>query len=81
MISLFTTDDRPLDQQTPLADLPSMPDVEQGGYAINLVVAVRDHAPARIDTIQKEVRDMQAKIVELQAEERLLSQLLAVVTQ
>lgn len=69
-----------LAEQPPLDTMP-IPDMEQGGYAINLIAAVRDHAPARIDEIQKSIRDMQAKIQQLQLEERLLSRLLAVVTQ
>lgn len=64
----------------PVDSLP-IPDMEQGGYAINLIAAVRDHAPARIEEIQKSIRDMQAKINQLQVEERLLSRLVAVVTQ
>ena len=78
MLSFLSNPDG-LDNQPEIQQLP-LPDIEQGGYAINLIVAVRDHAPSRIELIQKEVRDMQTKIVELQHEERLLTELLAVVT-
>lgn len=64
---------------TLMSDLP-LPEVEQGGYAINLIVAVRDHAPARIDAIQKEVRELTARMQELQTEEQTLAKLLAVVS-
>ena len=70
----------PGSHDTVVSDLP-IPDMEQGGYAINLIAAVRDHAPARIDEIQRSIRDLQSKIQQMQIEERLLSRLLAVVTQ
>lgn len=65
--------------ETSFDSLP-LPEIKQQGYAINLIVAVRDHAPTRIDEIQKDIRDMQSRIHDLQQEERLLSQLLSVVT-
>lgn len=70
-----------MDDQIPLDDLPEMPDVNQGGYAINLIVAVKDHAPPRIDNIEKEVAEMQNRIKELETERALLIKLLQVVTE
>lgn len=80
MLNFISSSAPSLDDQPPIANLP-LPDIEQGGQAINLIVAVRDHAPTRIKDIQKSVQEMQAKIAELQIEERLLTQLLEVVSQ
>lgn len=68
-----------MEDDTPLNDLPDMPDKNQGGYAINLIVAVKDHAPPRIDNIEKEVADLQNRIKELETERALLIKLLQVV--
>lgn len=61
------------------SELP-IPDLEVGGHPINLIVAVRDHAPGRIDAIQKEMSELERRMHELHVEEQTLTKLLAVVS-
>lgn len=60
-------------------DIPDMPETNQGGYAINIIRAVQDHAPGRIDSISREVEEMQNRIAELEYEKHILIKLIQVV--
>jgi len=61
------------------APLPPLKAVELGGSDVNLVLMVKEHAPTRIAAIDKELKDMERRTVQLAGERVKLERLLKAV--
>lgn len=54
-------------------------DTLQGSRDVNIILAVKEHAPVRVTQIQKEIETKQKQIQLLEAEKNTLEKLIAVV--
>ena len=59
--------------------IPRLDDMHTGGHDVNLILMVKEHAPRRLDNIEKELAKLQKQMQDLQNEASIITKLYEVV--
>jgi len=59
--------------------IPAMDSLQTGGHDVNLILMVKEHAPRRLENIDREVKKLQKQMQDLQREAEVIGKLYEVV--